>query len=712
MSKKIFDPRSRQQDERPIVRNQSDFSKGLIKDIPSSNTPENSVSDLKNFINMGDNLEGRSGTQQWSITAIPDKESSIEITWSITGNERYITTTGGQFKFDDIGNWIKFSDGTIEKIIDYSNSNNITTKTTSTGSGSDTVDIRGHINALYFHKGNKKIVVHVDNRIFVSSDLIMTSWTECIRNSIVKPSNNTSTFDEFEQYLILFNTNGMFKLNLDQDPPIYFRANIPVANTKITGSGVQGSGTPYGYKYVYSLSRIPGHGNRNRQTPGMTIEMETGTNVVDDNFNDYGTAWASSGIGSGNPIVIGTLTNAVDPITPTDITQAATHFSIYRTMDIGDNGTDVLEGEGNNTELFVWVDDVAIGKASTVTVSGTTCTSTVGLFEDIDIGSTMNIYDGTNEYERTIASKTSATVVELSSSLPSGATAQPAGIGAGTLVSGSQAGYMVTNEDTGLFTFASGDVGKSLYWADGGMSIISGFVHSGSVGVADTETRSAQGAMIDPRLRGYRDIIADRPEDGVSWTIDQLSSRVAGYTLQNRFWTAVPNGNNGVIVPGFAFVAPRNSKFLYYSQMPIGYEYMMGHFHAAYQFTRMKDAINNLIEYPNSLIVRCKSSTYDIPINTFNEILIENLGEYVAVISSQNIIDENIGSTDYGGTVWTDEGMEILITNEPAIRAFDGQKYTDNLATDKIMNDLRAMNAAYAATYDPFNGFIFWGSDE
>lgn len=714
MGNNTFDPRSRQQDERPIIRSQNDFKAGMFRDIPASNISEAAVADLKNFINHGDSLTGRTGTKQWSESAIPAKVSSISITWTISSGERTVTATSGTpFTFDDIGNWIKFSDGTIEKIIDYTSSTVVETKTTvTTASGSDTVDVRGHVNAFYFHKGNKKVIAHVDNRILMADDLTMTGWTECIRNSIIKPSNNDSTFDEFEKYAILFNTNGMFKINLDQDPPIYFRMNTPVSNTKVTTSGVQSSGTPYGYKYVYSLTRMPGFGNRNRQTPGVNIEMETGTNVVDDNFNDYGVLWSASGVGSGNPLVGGSLTNSLDPIDPTSVNQEPTHYSLYRTMDIGTNGTDVLEGEGNNTELFVWVEDIPVGKALTVTVSGTTCTNTVGYFEDMDIGSVINVYDGTAEYERTIASRTSSTVVELASALPSGATSQPACIGAGTLMSASQSGNVVTSEASGLFTFASGDIGKTIYWTDGDYSIISGLTSSTVVGVADSETRSAQGAMIDPRVRNFRDVLADRPEDGESWTLDQLSSRIAGYTLQNRFWTAVPNGNLGVIVPGFTFVAPANSKFLYYSQLPIGYEYMMGHYNAGYQFTRLKDAINNLIEYPNSVIVRCKTSTYDIPINTFNEVIIEGLGEYVAVISAQNLVDESIGSTDKGGSVWTDEGLEYVITNEPAIRLFNGQKYGENIATDRIMDDLRKMNAAYAATYDPFNGFIFWASDE
>lgn len=713
MSNNTFNPKSRQEDERLIVRDQSNFTDGLFLDLPASNISDNSLAELKNFVNMGDALIGRGGTKQWSNTKIPDKVSSVAVSWTISNTSRTITASSGTpFTFDDIGNWVVFADGTIEKIVTYTSDTVIVTTTSSSGSGSGNIDIRGHLNAVYFHKENKKVLIHVDNRIFMAEEDNMINWTECIRNSIVKPSNNTSRFEEFENYVVLFNSNGIFKCNIDQSPPIYFRCNIPVPNTKITSSGYKADATPYGYKYVYSLSRMPGFGFRTRKTPGVKVELETGTNVVDDNFQDYGATWQSSRVGSGAPITISTLTNSLDPIDPTKINQEATHYSIYRTLDIGDNGTDPLTGNGNNPELYVWVDDVPVAKAFTVTVSGTTCTSTVGYFENVDIGTTINIYDGTNEYERTISARPSGTVVTLSSELPSGATTQPAAIGAPTLLSLSQSESFVTNEDVGLYQFTSGDVGKTLYWADGGYSVVSGFTSASGVGVHDSETRASQGACMDPTARTYRDIIIDDPEDeSVPFNVDQLRVRIAGNTLQQRFWTALSNGNIGQIVPGFMFVAPRNSKYLYYQQMPEGYEYLMGYHNAAYQTTRFKDPINNLVEYPNSLVVRCKSSTHDVPINTWSEVTIPEVGEFVAVLSSQNVVDENIGSNDFGGSVWTDEGVEIVITQEPAIRVFNGQKYSENIATDRIMGELRKMNPAYASSYDPINGFIFWGSN-
>ncbi len=111
------------------------------------------------------------------------------------------------------------------------------------------------------------------------------------------------------------------------------------------------------------------------------------------------------------------------------------------------------------------------------------------------------------------------------------------------------------------------------------------------------------------------------------------------------------------------------------------------------------------------MILQPLISLLSVPLNTFTTERNDATGEAWLKLSSQNELDANVGSTDFGGSVKTDEGVEMVITNEPAIRMFDGQKYSENLATDRIMGELQKLNSVYAASYDPINGFIFWGSD-
>ena len=76
------------------------------------------------------------------------------------------------------------------------------------------------------------------------------------------------------------------------------------------------------------------------------------------------------------------------------------------------------------------------------------------------------------------------------------------------------------------------------------------------------------------------------------------------------------------------------------------------------------------------------------------------------------MVDEQVGIKHYGGVCRVDRKQQIVITNEPGIRIFNGEAYGENLATDRIVKILEKMKVGYACCYDPINGFTFWGLDE
>lgn len=92
-----------------------------------------------------------------------------------------------------------------------------------------------------------------------------------------------------------------------------------------------------------------------------------------------------------------------------------THYSIYRTMDIGENGIDPITGQGNNKERYVWVNDVTLVKTFKCTISSgldKRVTATSSVFEASDVGSSIVFSNGVT---KVIASYTSATEVDVTS---------------------------------------------------------------------------------------------------------------------------------------------------------------------------------------------------------------------------------------------------------------------------------------------------------
>jgi hypothetical protein len=101
-----------------------------------------------------------------------------------------------------------------------------------------------------------------------------------------------------------------------------------------------------------------------------------------------------------------------------------------------------------------------------------------------------------------------------------------------------------------------------------------------------------------------------------------------------------------------------------------------------------------------------------MPLNVFDERKIEELGISIAVIAGQNVVDDSVGLLDYGSLANVDRGRHIMITNEPAIKVFDGYDYSENIASQRIMDDLRSLQAATSAIYHNIIGYVFWGNNE
>jgi hypothetical protein len=159
----------------------------------------------------------------------------------------------------------------------------------------------------------------------------------------------------------------------------------------------------FGYKYTYSLSRIWGVAgvNVNRLTSGASLELETGTCDALTASRDFGTLFFSEKINPSqvNSHVVGTLT------VPYGVNEV-THFSLYRTLNIGKNsnppGTGTTaDSTGTDPEQFVWVDDIPIAKAfSDVNVTPYNPSTKIfdsgvnNLFVNGDIGNSLYNLDG------------------------------------------------------------------------------------------------------------------------------------------------------------------------------------------------------------------------------------------------------------------------------------------------------------------------------
>ena len=383
-----------------------------------------------------------------------------------------------------------------------------------------------------------------------------------------------------------------------------------------------------------------------------------------------------------------------------------THYSIYETLDIGNAGTDPITGEANVPDRFVWAYDLRVAASFYAEKStDSIVTAEDGEFEEADVGSVIGWRDGDRD---TIIAFISSTQVRVATEtyFDNPKSLMAAAIGNGEVTEASQSSNTVTwSKGT---NFADVEVGDTIYWPDGRRSQVSALISDTQVRVSDSTTRSATGMTFHPTGRNYYDRVSD----------DKLRSRINKgiWLLQQRFHTAIPNGNMIVVTPAFIFVAAREDTVINYGTYEPAYRYLLGYHYSYYQVeTSIKDAITHMEEFPNRLIVFCSKKTYGGPVNESTQFAVKGTGSFVTTFNGFQLVDGNIGVRDWGSIRKPIHGKSILVTSEPAVREFDGYSYGQNLAEDeargmeKVMNELRSWFRASGSCYHPDLGYVIWG---
>ena len=409
----------------------------------------------------------------------------------------------------------------------------------------------------------------------------------------------------------------------------------------------------------------------------------------------------------------GNITYGLKP--PTDNRQW-TYFSMYGTKTVkvpGDESlTAILAGQqGVNIDQFVWLDDVPVAKAFTCEMVNGVVDATVGIFQRMDIGSRLKFQSG-GEYEIRVYNSPTQIEVLYGPAIGWNEPLSSACIGEGRVITASQSGTRISRQSGGKFL--ASDIGKIIFWADGGYGHIREWINNNEVEVWETATRTNQGITLDPTRRCYNDTIID---DSIPGQIMSVESRFKALPLRNRFDIPLPNGCLGTFTNGFMFVGAKNGKMIYYSQAPIDYEYLVGHYFPEFQKHPVKDSLQGITERPDRVILYCSQSTYGILTTSFQYVEVPEVGELKAVIPGVSLLDPNTGIKDQSCIQKIDGGDHVVMTSKGGIKIFNGNQYSEDLALDNegksfIKKTIQGLQPVVAVGYNEVYGFMLWASDE
>lgn len=390
------------------------------------------------------------------------------------------------------------------------------------------------------------------------------------------------------------------------------------------------------------------------------------------------------------PIEIPLLSVPLDPVTGKPERQY-THLPLYRSLDFGANG--ILKA--NNEEQFMLAADVPAASVFMGSVSAGVLTMTAGALVDGDVGSTLRFLDGTEVEITTVTGALSGTVAyayDISS--------QPCAIGgdyslskAIRVIQFTRAAKVVTR--TSGDTFTSADVGKVIFTPTERLHVTD-YVDANTVWVAEsgTDTAVVAGAL-DPQCRKWNDLITD----------DQMRGRVLDYSLWQRFHLPYPKCDEIRIGSGFAFAAEKESSNFYYQQILAEKEHLIGYYHPR-QYLPLKDIVKRISTFPGKVVVYCGHSFYSIKTDAVTFDI--NAALQILLLYSIDW-NEGIGVRSFSAVKTLPNGVDWLLTNEPAVRICDGENMSDNLAKDRCMKILKKLLPEVTIGYDQFNGVRIYG---
>ena len=422
--------KSRPEAQAEIRFKQDRFDGGLNNDVPASKIQANELALLENFVAYPDYLEGRSGSQKYSDTALPGSGtirgyifhpsakihvlhrgtglwtaavgmgSWTQVTKENNGYEDYVvnpsvTISGdaaGQLSVATFSLWGLNTSNSNAGVLYWGLTNSGSTRTLSiykdsAGSnlvarGTRTGD--GYINCTQQNGSGLGFSISVT---YTTDDVTISANTI---NSLTLPSGSlvpdsySAKMIIYKEDVVMFSVdNGILYIDISRNKIFTLNTMADGGDNvilPITDSGTQGSGTPYGRRYIYTLSRITDSSGvpdftKTRLTGTLALETKAtpiwkNTSVTNTN-RDYGEHWVASPISS-------SATHSVDLTGGGDVDYglmqyvpitkyakaAYTHISVYGTLDIGVNGIDPITGAGNNREIYVWLYDVAMTSSS------------------------------------------------------------------------------------------------------------------------------------------------------------------------------------------------------------------------------------------------------------------------------------------------------------------------------------------------------------
>lgn len=675
------------------------FERGTIKDPPASEI-YNALADSLNLTVYPGFYEGRTGCRKFTGARFPTLTGRNGYSAHKNG-DRIVSDSGDIFTEDDVGHFFCWG-STYEYIRGYVSPTEVITD-----NGTHRAGVACSVVAeptMFWHHGQLRWVLEIGGDYYYAPWNI-PSWTKILIISRDEPFDRFGDYTEYGDYSLVFNGNGIFKIELASSTRIAYKANVPPPDIRLTPVPTF-AGALARYRYLYSAALFETLGNGvDRQTP-TRIMLETGTNVPDGDSVDYAEVFRTQEISAASHNVVRTLWVPRVPLTtPPEYQWHLSHFPVWRTMDLeAKDSADVLRDKYNDPQRFIWTADVPICKAFYARRIQGVIEAARGEFSIQDQHSVIEFDDG-QRFELTMY--IDAQHMRYDDEYYYGGENtqyEAAAIGYGRVMRATATAGVITRTNGGVFT--SADLRKPITDSNGFRHYITEVLDANRVRVHQDIYAHVQGFTIDPTHRNFCDTIDDTT----------LRARMDFYSCYARYRKDMPNCTIGKVIPGFVVAAQVGQKEIFYSHLQEKLDYLIGQY-IPIQRAEAQDAAQFMLVCGDVFALVCATSTWGVKTGLSEFITLPESGEAVAMLPGLSIIDRHIGSMDPGSVQEVEGGAYEFVTNEPggeALRQFNGLQYSqDNYFVDsslggRIARAVGKTKRLSASLYDGFLGYLLW----
>jgi hypothetical protein len=191
--------------------------------------------------------------------------------------------------------------------------------------------------------------------------------------------------------------------------------------------------------------------------------------------------------------------------------------------------------------------------------------------------------------------------------------------------------------------------------------------------------------------------------------IARRDSGDALFFLQTRIHVAIPEHKYSAIQNAVYLAAIEDDSEYFYFQL--GVLYRSGYYHPGFQKSLITHGkITRLMEFPNNIAIFGDHFTLTLDTSAIKDVGEADIGESIIQLFTPKLVTNKIGIVKsvrpakyMNGSVW-------VMTNEPAVRLFDGYQYSDDVTENSIHDtEIVRLRRKVIMKWIPWKGLFIWG---